>query len=386
MTALLIRLFIRNRDNVADPAVRSAYGTMVSIVAICLNLLLFAAKYAAGVLTGSIAITADAVNNFSDAGTALISLITFRIAGKPADRDHPFGHARIEYVASMIVSFLIMHIGLDLLVDSWNRIRTPEETVAFHPIGIIVLACAIAAKLWLALFNRKIGRRIDSSVMQAAVVDSLSDVLSTTAVLISMLVFRFTGFDPDGYIGLLVAALIIWSGVKILLETMNHILGRAPDDELVEAICRAVENCPVALGMHDLIIHNYGPGRCLASLHVEVDGKEDIFVAHDHIDTLEKTIGDTLGISCTIHMDPIVTDDETVNRLREMTAETVAACEPTLTIHDFRCVVGRTHTNLIFDLVIPFEVKIPVERLCAEIEEKLREKGNYYAVITVDRG
>ncbi len=386
MTDLLVRLFIRDRDNVEDPRVRSAYGTMVSIVAICLNILLFAAKYAAGVLSGSIAITADAVNNLSDAGTALISLITFRIAGKPADRDHPFGHARIEYVASMIVSFLILHIGLDLLVDSWNRIRHPEASVEFHPAVIIVLAFAIAAKLWLALFNRRIGRRIDSAVMQAAVVDSISDVLSTTAVLISMLIFRLSGFDPDGYMGLLVAAMILWSGIKILLETKNHILGTAPDEEIVEAICRAVENCRSAIGMHDLIVHNYGPGRCLASLHVEVDGRADIFVLHDDIDMLEKTIADTLGISCTIHMDPIVTDDETVNALRKMTEEIAVSVEATLTIHDFRCVVGYTHTNLIFDLVIPFEVSMPVDRICDEIARELREKGSYYAVITVDRG
>lgn len=386
MTALLTRLFIRDRDNVTSPAVRSAYGTMVSIVAICLNLLLFAGKYAAGVLTGSIAITADAVNNLSDAGTSLISLVTFRIAGKPADRDHPFGHARIEYVASMIVAFLVLHIGLDLLTESWARVRTPGATSEFSMVSVIVLTAAILAKLWLALFNRKIGRKIDSAVMQAAMVDSLTDVLSTAAVLISTLVFRFTGFDPDGYIGLVVAALILWSGVKILNETKNHILGTAPDESIVEAIRAEVRGCPAALGMHDLVVHNYGPGRILASLHVEVDGKVDVFETHDRIDTLEKKIQEELGISCTIHMDPIVTDDATVAQLRTMTASAVAAVDAGLTIHDFRCVVGQTHTNLIFDLVVPFENKTPTDLLCASIEAKLREHGAYYAVITVDRG
>ena len=386
MTALLTRLFVRDRDNITSPAVRAAYGTMVSITAICLNLLLFAAKYAVGLLTASVAITADAFNNLADAGTSLISLITFRIAAKPADRDHPFGHARIEYVASMIVSFLVLHIGLDLLTDAWSRIRTPGATITFHPAAIIVLAAAIAAKLWLALFNRKIGKKIDSAVMRAAALDSLSDCLSTSAVLASALIFRAWGFDPDGYIGLIVAALILWSGVKILLETKNHILGTAPDEEVVTAIRDAVMACPAALGMHDLVVHNYGPGRTIASLHVEVDGKIDVFTTHDAIDNLEKDLERSLGIACTIHMDPIVTDDDTVTHLRERTARTVAALGYGLTIHDFRCVIGQTHTNLIFDLVIPFECTVPPEQLCNTIHALLQDwEGNYYAVITVDR-
>ena len=386
MTALLTRLFVRDRDNTASPAVRAAYGTMVSITAICLNLLLFTAKYTVGLLTASVAITADAFNNLADAGTSLISLITFRIAAKPADRDHPFGHARIEYVASMIVAFLVLHIGLDLLTDAWSRIRTAGATITFHPAAIVVLAAAIAAKLWLALFNRRIGKKIDSSVMRAAALDSLSDCLYTAAVLASALIFRIWGFDPDGYIGLAVAALILWSGIKILLETKNHILGTAPDEAVVSAIRDAVMACPSALGMHDLVVHNYGPGRTIASLHVEVDGKIDVFTTHDAIDNLEKELEHNLGIACTIHMDPIVTDDETVTRLRERTARTVAALGHGLTIHDFRCVVGQTHTNLIFDLVVPFECTTPPEQLCATIRALLQEwEGNYYAVITVDR-
>ncbi len=386
MTALCTRLFIRDRENVTSPAVRSAYGTMVSIVAICLNLLLFVAKYAVGLMTGSIAVTADAFNNLADAGTSLISLITFRIAAKPADRDHPFGHARIEYVASMIVAFLVLHIGLDLLSDSFASIRTPEPTVEFRTAAVIVLAAAILAKLWLALFNRKIGRKINSSVMQAAAVDSLSDTLSTAAVLISTLIFHIWAIDLDGYIGLIVAALILWSAVRILLETKNHILGTAPDTAVVEAIRDAVMSCPAALGMHDLVVHNYGPGRTIASLHVEVDGKIDVFTTHDAIDNLEKQLERDLGIACTIHMDPIVTDDETVTSLRTRVAHTAAALGLGLSIHDFRCVIGRTHTNLIFDLVIPFECPIPPEQVCETIRALLREwEGNYYAVITVDR-
>ena len=387
MTALLVRLFVRDRDNTASPAVRAAYGTMVSITAICLNLLLFAAKYTVGLLTASVAILADAFNNLSDAGTSLISLITFRIAAKPADRDHPFGHARIEYVASMIVSFLVLHIGLDLLTDAWARIRTPGATIVFHPAAIIVLGGAIAAKLWLALFNRKIGRKINSSVMRAAALDSLSDCLSTAAVLASALVFRIWGFDPDGYIGLCVAALILWSGIKVLLETKNHILGTAPDEEIVSAIRDAVMACPAALGMHDLVVHNYGPGRTIASLHIEVDGKVDVFTTHDAIDNLEKALERDLGIACTVHMDPIVTDDEKITQLRERTARTVAALDLGLTIHDFRCVPGQTHTNLIFDLVVPFSCKVPADQLCSIIRGILGEwEGNYCAVITVDRG
>lgn len=387
MTALLTRLFVRDRDNLASPAVRAAYGTMTSIVAIVINLALFAAKFLAGTLSGSIAIVADAVNNLSDAGTALISFITFRIANKPADRDHPFGHARIEYVTSMIVSFLVLHIGLDLLTDSWNRIRTPGEGSEFKLVTVIVLVVAIAAKLWLAIFNHTLGKKLDSPVMKAAAADSLSDTLSTTAVLASTLILRIWGIDLDGYIGLVVAVLILVSGVKILLETKDHILGTAPDAEIIDTIRDTVMASPVTAGMHDLVVHNYGPGRIICSLHVEVDGKADIYATHDAIDNLEKTLAADHGITCTIHMDPIVTDDETVTDLRARTARLVAELGENLTIHDFRCVVGATHTNLIFDLVVPFECKTPANALCAEIEQRLTAwEGNYYAVITVDRG
>lgn len=387
MTALLTRLFVRDRDNLSSPAVRAAYGTMTSVVAIVINLALFAAKFLAGTLSGSIAIVADAVNNLSDAGTALISFVTFRIANKPADRDHPFGHARIEYVTSMIVSFLVLHIGLDLLTDSWNRIRTPGEGSEFNTVTVVVLVIAIAAKLWLAIFNHTLGKKLDSPVMKAAAADSLSDTLSTSAVLASTVILRIWGVDLDGYIGLVVAALILVSGVKILLETKDHILGTAPDAEIIDAIRDTVMACPAACGMHDLVVHNYGPGRIICSLHIEVDGKADIFATHDAVDNLEKTLSETHGIACTIHMDPIVTDDDTVTDLRARTARLVAELDKGLTIHDFRCVVGATHTNLIFDLVVPFECKTPADELCSAIDERLRDwEGSYYAVITVDRG
>ncbi|MBR6709612.1 MAG: cation transporter [Clostridia bacterium] len=386
MTALLTRLFIRDRDNIQNPTVRAAYGTLVSIVAICLNLILFIGKYCVGLLVGSVAITADAINNLSDAGTAIISLISFRIAAKPADEDHPFGHARIEYFTSMIVSFLILHIGLDLLTDSWQRILHPAKESAFTLVSGIIMVCAILAKLWLAYFNHTIGRKIDSPVMKAAAVDSLSDTVSMAAALISSLVFLFTGFDPDGYIGLLVALLILRSGIMILLQTKDHILGTAPDAECLEALRAEAEACPITYGTHDIVMHNYGPGRTFASLHIEVDGRANIFDIHEQIDDLERSIKEKLGIACTIHMDPIVTDDETVSALRNMTVAAVHTVDERLSIHDFRCVVGHSHTNLIFDLVVPFACGNDEKKFLSAVSAAIQKADpTCFTVITVDR-
>ena len=328
-------MFIKDRDNVKSPAVRRAYGTMVSIVGIITNILLAVFKLVAGMLCGSVSITADAVNNMSDAGSQVISLISFKISAKPADRDHPFGHARIEYVASMIVSFIVLLVGFELLKESVTKIITPMQT-EFSIAIFIILGASVLAKLWLCLFNRQIAKKINSPVMRATAADSLSDAASTAAVLVSALISFFTGFQTDAYMGILVAGMILFAGIKILNETKNSILGSAPDPEVVESVISITKSYPDVLGIHDMVIHNYGAGNTIASLHAEVDGSQNIFETHDMIDNLEKRLYSELGVRATVHMDPIVTDDEKVSALRASTLEAVKEFDQRLTIHDFR--------------------------------------------------
>ncbi len=388
MTELLSRIFVKDHKNTASPTVRSAYGTMASIVGILFNFLLFIAKFTVGTLFGSIAIRADAVNNLSDAGTQVISLVSFRIASKPADREHPFGHARIEYVSSMIVAFLILLIGVDVFKESVDKIIHPTLPDA-SKLTVIVLVASIAVKLWLGFFNRKLGRRIDSTVMHATATDCFSDCLSTGAIFIATVVsllFPELGINLDAYMGVIVAILILVAGVRILNETKNSILGEAPADEIVETIRSVVEEYPNALGMHDLTVHNYGPGHTVAAFHIEVDGNEDIFVTHDMVDTIEQRLRRDHHIDATIHMDPIVTDDEQTNRMRRETEQAVLRIDPRLRIHDFRFVPGATHTNLIFDVAVPFELKMKDDEIRDRIAcEISRIDPNYFVVLTVDR-
>lgn len=388
MTALLTRLFVKNNREVTDPHVRSSYGTLVSVVGIVLNLILFAAKFTVGTLFGSVSITADAVNNLSDAGSQIISLISFRISAKPADREHPFGHARIEYVASMIVSFLILLIGFELIKESISKILDPVLPERSW-VAVGVLGGSILVKLWLGLFNRKIGKRIDSTVMRATAADCLSDALSTTAVLIStliLLLFPSVTINLDAYMGVIVAIMILIAGVKILNETKNSILGQSPSHEIVEQITDIVESTPGTLGLHDLVVHNYGVGHVIAALHVEVDGKADVFETHDMIDNIERKLRHDCGIEATIHMDPIVTDDERVTLLRTRVEAAVQAVDPALRIHDFRFVEGTTHSNLIFDVAVPFELRRTDEELRRAIASQIsRLDPTYFAVITIDR-
>ena len=383
MTELLSRLFVKNHKDATSPAVRTAYGTMVSITGIILNLILFTAKFVVGSIFGAISIVGDAVNNLSDAGTQIISLISFRIAAKPADREHPFGHARIEYVTSMIVSFLVMLVGFELFKSSIAQIFSPELPDS-SPIAIIVLIGSMLCKLWLGLFNRTIGKRIDSSVMRATAADSLSDVFATGAVLVATvlpMIFTNMTWNPDAYMGVIVAVLIIVAGFRILNESKNAILGEAPSEEIVKQITDVVDKYEGALGIHDMVVHNYGPGRIIASLHIEVDGSVDVFETHDMIDTIEKELREECGIQATIHMDPIVTDDEQVNALRHKTAEAVKKVHPEMQIHDFRFVAGATHTNLIFDVVVPFEVKMSEADVKAAVAEKVKEIDETYCVV-----
>lgn len=386
MVELLGRIFIRDHKNTASPAVRRAWGTLVSVIGIICNILLFAGKYILGSLLGAVSLTADAVNNLSDAGSQLISLVSFRLSAKPADRKHPYGHARIEYLASMVVAFIVVIIGFDLFRESIGRIRSGEAAQASW-LSVIVLAVSMLVKLMLAVLNRSVGRRIDSSVMRATAADSLSDAGATCGVLAGQAVLLAWGINIDAYIGCVVSLLIMWAGIGLLGEQKDRIIGEAPSDELVESIRRTVLSHSGVLGVHDLMVHDYGPGRCIASLHVEVDGDADIYASHDMIDNIEKELGDTMGVSATIHLDPIVTDDAELTAARLAAAAALEAHGIGHNMHDFRMVRGKTHTNLIFDLVVPFEDRRTDADIRKEATAAIGEMGkDYIAVITIDRG
>ncbi len=388
MTKLLIKLFIKDKDNTKSPAVRRAYGTLASTVGIIVNMILALGKIAVGFMFGAISLAGDGINNLSDAGSQIISLISFKMAAKPADRDHPFGHARIEYVASMIVSFFVMLVGWNLLTESLNKIFDPEMTTNDSNIWLMVavLAVSILFKLWLVVFNRTIAKKIDSSVMRATAADSLSDAGASAAVLIALLVFKFTGFDADGYMGVVVAVIIFIAGIKILNETKNAILGESADPEVVENVKRIISDFPDALGIHDMVVHSYGPGQTIVTLHIEVDGDKSVFDSHDMIDMIERRLNTELGIHSNIHMDPIVTNDAEISGMRTIVRGLVKEIDDRLDIHDFRFVRGVTHTNLIFDINAPFELKMSDVELKKEIAKKIAEYNDeYFTVTTVDR-
>lgn len=388
MTNLLIKLFVKDYTNPDDTAVREKYGVFSSIVGIITNLILAAIKLIAGLLSFSIAIIADALNNLSDAGSSIISFVSFKIAAKPADKEHPFGHARIEYVSSMIVSFLILLVGFELMTSSiGNLIDKSTDSLNVTPLTYVILTISIVLKLWLGLFYRTIAKKIDSSVVAASAADSFSDCASTSAVLISSIIIGISGWwFIDSVVGLAVAVMIIIAGIKILNETKNSLLGEAPVQEVIDSIKQTVAKYPEVVGIHDLLVHNYGPKTYIVSFHAEVDGNQDIYMLHDAIDNIEREINEDLRILCTIHMDPIVTDDESVNELRHFTAETAKKICPEATIHDFRTVIGQTHTNLIFDLVLPFDIKEDPQVLVESLKREISaEREDCFCVITVDR-
>ena len=389
MIKLLAKLFIKDHDDVGNPVVRRAWGTLISAVGILLNLFLFAVKLIAGTLSGSISIRADAVNNLSDAGSSVISLVSFKLSAKPADREHPFGHARIEYIASMIVSFLILFIGVELVRSSIDKLMAPID-IDFNLIAVIILGVSVLIKLGMGVMNLRVGKRIQSEVMTATATDCFSDAGATFAVLAATLLSRVLPASVAPYVdpvmGILVAALILWAGLRVLNETKNVILGEAPDDETIEAIRKVVGEYPDALGIHDLYVHKYGPCRTMASLHVEVDGKRDVFLSHDTIDLIERRLQNEYNIDCTIHLDPIVTDDERVTFWRQKTEEMAQKYHNGIRIHDFRMVPGPTHTNLIFDVEVPFELSLSNDEISARLAADIAaEAPEHFAVITVDR-
>ena len=381
----LVRLFIKDCDNVTDPAVRERYGILSGAVGIALNLLLSAGKLFAGLMTGSISITADAFNNLSDAGSSVVTLVGFKLAGQKADDGHPFGHGRMEYLAGLLVSLMILLVGVELGRSSIGKILHPEA-VDFSLVSTGILAASILVKLWMGQFNRGLGRKIGSAAMAATAADSISDAVATAAVLAGTLVNRFAHVNIDGWVGLAVAVFILRSGWGAAKDTINPLLGESPDPELVKQLRELVLSHPQVVGMHDLIIHDYGPGRRLCSFHAEVPQDADILDAHDAIDHIEREIKEKFGIETTVHMDPIATADEKVNQLRRQVADLARVVEPEMTIHDFRVVRGPTHTNVIFDAVVPHKCRLTDE----EVLQRLRQAVSaldptYQAVIQIDR-
>ena len=384
MVNLLIRLFIKDYENVKNERVREHYGVLGGAIGICTNVLLFAGKIIAGTLAHSISITADAINNLSDASSSAITLIGFKLASKPADSKHPFGHARFEYLSGLAVAILILVIGLELVKSSASKILNPG-TVVFSYLSVIILVASMLLKIWQGLFYRKIGKRIASTAIYASATDSICDVIATGAVLASTIVARITGLQLDAYMGLAVAVFIIYSGIKLIGETLNPILGEAPEQELVLQIEQKVLGYQGVLGIHDLMVHSYGPGKTFASVHVEVSAHEDILVSHDLIDNIERDVGAQLGIQLVIHLDPIVIDNAEINELRTFVAGIVTGIDESLTMHDFRAVQGPTHTNLIFDVVVPSGYKQPDCALVDEITAQLKQRDEkLFAVITFD--
>lgn len=385
MLKLLTKIFIKDRENVGDVKVRGAYGTLCGLYGIFLNLLLFAGKYFAGIVSGSVAVTADAFNNLSDAGSSLITLLGFKLAGQRPDPAHPFGHGRIEYLSGLLVSGLIVVMGLKLLQSSVQKLFTPEP-VEFSVVSVCILAVSVAVKLYMCFYNRRIGARISSAAMKATAADSLSDCVATGVVLLSLLVYRFTGVDLDAYCGLAVALFILAAGVRSAKETISPLLGQKPDPELVKRIESIVLSYAQVTGLHDLVVHDYGPGRLMISLHAEVSATADIRETHDAIDNIERRLADELGCTAVIHMDPVDVGDERTLALKAQVTAVLADMDARLSLHDFRVVTGPTHTNVIFDLVVPYDVRESDAQLVQAVRERIETAdGTLFAVINVDR-
>lgn len=384
MTNFLIRLFVRDYKNTASARVREGYGQFAGIIGIASNLLLFIIKIIAGTVFHSIAVTADAVNNLSDSGSSLVTLVGFRLAGKPADAEHPYGHARIEYISGLIVSFFIVVLGLQLIKSSVAKIINPTPA-EFSWVLAAALVFSILIKLWQSLFYSRVGGLIKSTTIKATAVDSRNDVLATSAVLAAATISHFTGFNLDGYMGVVVALFILASGIKLVMETSDPLLGTAPKTELVKSIYTKILSYEGILGIHDLTVHTYGPGRIFASVHCEVSASEDIMASHDLIDNIERDFMEELGIHLVIHLDPIDIDDERTNALRAHVASLVREISPRLNIHDFRVVWGVTHSNLIFDIEAPYNLELKDSQLREIVTARIQAlDSSYNAVITID--
>lgn len=384
MTEFLARHFIQNHEDTKNPKVREQYGALSGFIGILLNVLLFAGKIIAGTISGSIAVTADAFNNLSDAGSSIVTLLGFKLAGQKPDRTHPFGHGRIEYLSGLVVSVAILIMGYELARSSIEKILNPVP-VEFSLVVLIILIASILLKGWMSLFNKKLGQKINSAAMLATASDSRSDALSTTAVLIGMVIAHFTSLTLDGWLGALVAVFILITGFKSIGETITPLLGQAPSPEMVEELRAIVMKHPEVLGIHDLVIHDYGPGRLFATFHAEIDRNSDIMAVHDVIDNIEREIFSVLHCETSIHMDPIITHDPKVAEIQETVSKILNDIDPALTFHDFRLTNGPDHKNLIFDVVVPLDFKMTPEALTERIQEKVQKlPGRYFVVVTVD--
>ncbi len=384
MANFIIRRFVKNYKNTTDTEVRSAYGRVASVVGIICNAILFIGKILVGTLSGSVAVTADAVNNLSDASSSIISLFGFKLASRPADEEHPYGHGRYEYLSGLMVAVLIMVIGVEILKGSIDKIINPSS-VEFSYVTIGVLVFSILLKLWMAIFNTKTGKIIKSKTLIATAADSRNDVITTFAVLVAMVVSNFTSLELDGWMGMLVALFILYSGFGLVKDTLDPMLGRAPEAEMVNGIKEKILSYPGVLGTHDLMVHDYGPGRQFASVHVEMAAENDVLESHDVIDNIERDFLQNDGLHMIVHMDPISTKDSLVNDLREWISHEVKNLDERLSIHDLRIVKGTTHTNVIFDCVVPHDIEIGEKEVKNFINNVVKEKyKNFYCVITVE--
>lgn len=385
MIGLLAKHLIKDYQNVAAPEVRRAYGVLCGAVGIAINLLLFALKLLAGTLAGSVAITADAFNNLSDAGASIVTLLGFRLAGHKPDTEHPFGHGRIEYISGLIVSLVILLMGFELLRDAVGAILHPEA-VECSALTVTILLISICAKCYMYCYNHGVGKKLNAAAMQATAADSLSDCAATTAVLLATLAGYFLHWQIDGWCGLVVSLLILWAGFQAAKDTLSPLLGQPPTEEFVQQIHDIVMANKSICGIHDLIVHDYGPGRVMISLHAEVPAHGDILALHDEIDNVEKELHDRLGCEAVIHMDPIVTNDETVNAAHEKIAALVRSIDENISIHDFRMVTGPTHTNVIFDAVVPYRCKMSDKEAEETIKKAVHELNpHYFAVVQIDK-
>lgn len=384
MTSLLIRLFVKDRDNVGDPTVRNRYALLASITGIVLNILLFASKLTLGLITFSVAVVADAFNNMSDASSSVVTLVGFRMSGKHADKKHPMGHGRLEYISAFIVDMLIIVVGFELFMSSIDKIITPELPDVSNAL-LILLGVAILVKLWLFFYYGKIAKKINSAAIRAASFDSISDTIATTLVLVSALISRYANIAIDGWAGIIVAAFILFTGFKAAKETIELLLGSTPDPEFVKKIYEFVKNYPQVIGIHDVMVHDYGPGRLIVSFHAEVPSDSNFCYAHDVVDCIERDMHDQFGCIVTIHIDPIDVNDERVNEMRKLAEDTAKEVDESFTIHDFRMTYGGKHYNMIFDLSIPTDSKYDDEEAAKLVAERIKEKNpDCFAVIKAE--
>lgn len=385
MTKLLLKLFVKDYKNTQSDVVRARYGNLASVTCILLNILLATGKIVSGILFGAISVMVDGFNNLTDCGSNVVSLISFKMANKPADKEHPFGHQRIEYISALIVGIIVIMLAIELATQSFDKIINPQ-TAQFSLIAIIVMCVSIVVKLWMFLFNRKLGKAINSSVLKATALDSITDCIATSAVIVALLVSNWVGFNLDGYMGIVVAIVIGIAGIKIIRETMSKLLGQAPSEDVIDQIKQRIAKFPQVIAVHDLMVHSYGYSKLYASVHVEVDSNMSTMDTHDLADNIERDFQQNTDITMVVHIDPVVTDDPEVDRLKQLTVDVVSGIAEELTVHDFRVVKGVTHTNLIFDIAIPYECKLDEKQIKDQIVAKISATDSkLYVVAHLER-